>query len=127
VFQGGRGTLWSESVEMYRRGWAGFAHHVRYEVGDSSKVLFWHDVWCGELPLEILFPELFTIACDKDAWMKENMQIQNGNIHWNILFTRLVHDWEVDVVSRFFELLYSKSKVWKRGYNLLDSIEKEVI
>jgi hypothetical protein len=25
----------------------------------------------------------------------------------NILFTRPVHDWEVEVVSRFFELLYS--------------------
>jgi len=50
---------------------------------------------------------LFTIACGKDAWVEENMQIQNGNILWNILFTRLVHDWEVEVVSRFFELLYS--------------------
>jgi hypothetical protein len=62
-----------------RRGWAGFAHHVRYEVGDGSKVLFWHDMWCGKLPLKILFPELFTITCGKDAWVEENMQIQNGN------------------------------------------------
>jgi hypothetical protein len=56
-----------------RRGWDGFAHHVRYEVGYGSKVLFWRDVWCGELPLKILFLELFTIACGKDAWVKENM------------------------------------------------------
>jgi hypothetical protein len=27
-----------------RRGRAGFADHVRYEVGDGLKVLFWHDV-----------------------------------------------------------------------------------
>jgi hypothetical protein len=46
---------------------------VRYEVGYGSKVLFWRDVWCGELPLKILFLELFTIACGKDAWVKENM------------------------------------------------------
>jgi len=53
---------------------------VRYKVGDGSKVLFWHDVWCGELPLKVLFPELFTIGCGKDVWVEENMQIQNGNI-----------------------------------------------
>jgi len=35
------------------------------------------------------------------------MQFHNGNIHWNIIFTRPVHDWEVEVVSRFFEL-YSR-------------------
>jgi hypothetical protein len=38
---------------------------VRYEVGDGFKVLFWHDVWCEELPLKILFLELFTIACGR--------------------------------------------------------------
>ena len=38
------------------RGWDGFVHHVHF------KVLFWQDVWCGELPLKVLFPELFTIA-----------------------------------------------------------------
>jgi hypothetical protein len=65
--------------------------------------LFWHD-WCGDLPLKLLFPELFTIACGKDTWVEENMQRQNGNILWNILFTRPVHDWEVEVVSRFFEM-----------------------
>jgi hypothetical protein len=59
-----------------RKGWAGFANHVRYEVGDGSKVLFWHDVWCGEQPLKNLFPELFTIACDKDVWVAETMQVQ---------------------------------------------------
>jgi hypothetical protein len=70
-----------------RRGWDAFAAHVRYEVGDGSKVLFWHDVWCGDLPLKTLFPELFIIACGKDAWVEENMQIQNDTILWNILFT----------------------------------------
>lgn len=65
-------------------GWDGFAHHVRYGVGDGSKVLFWHDVRYGEIPLKNLFPELFTIVCGKDSWVEENMQTQNGNILWNI-------------------------------------------
>ena len=61
----------------------------------------------GELPLKILFPELYNIACNKDAWVEENMGISNGLIHWNVLFIRPVRGWEIDVVSRFFELLYS--------------------
>jgi hypothetical protein len=63
-----------------RRGCDAFAAHVRYAVGDGSKVLFWHDVLCGELPLKTLFPELFLIACGKNAWVEENMQRQNGTI-----------------------------------------------
>jgi hypothetical protein len=39
-----------------RRDCDAFAAHVRYEVGDCSRVLFWHDVWCGDLPLKFLFP-----------------------------------------------------------------------
>jgi hypothetical protein len=81
---------------------------VTYEVGDGSKVLFWHDVWYGEQPLKVSFLELFTIACGKDAWVADNMQLQNRNIHWNIIFARPVHDWEVQVVFGFFEVLYSQ-------------------
>jgi len=39
--------------------------------------------------------------------VEKNMQKQNDTILWNILFTRLVHDWEVEAVSRFFEMLYT--------------------
>ena len=39
-----------------RREWGGFANHVRYEVVDGFKVLFWHDVWCGEQPVKVSFP-----------------------------------------------------------------------
>ena len=34
---------------------------------DGCRVLFWHDVWRGELPLKILFLALFSIACTKEA------------------------------------------------------------
>jgi hypothetical protein len=34
----------------------------------------------------------------------DHLQFHNGNIHWNIVFTRLVHDWEGEVIFVFFEL-----------------------
>ena len=91
-----------------RKGWDTFKQYVRFEVGNGSRVLFGQDVWCGELPLKIVFPALFTIACAKEARVEENMVIVNGAIHWNVLFLRPVHDWELEEVSRFFEVLYSQ-------------------
>jgi hypothetical protein len=46
---------------MYKEGLGWFCNHVRYEVGDGSQVLFWHDVWCGEQPLKNIFLELFSL------------------------------------------------------------------
>jgi hypothetical protein len=53
---------------------------VRYDIGDSSKVLFWHDVCYGEHPLKLVYPELFYIACNKDVWVEEYMETLN-DIH----------------------------------------------
>ena len=53
---------------------------MRFEVGNGSHVSFWHDVWCGEMPLKNVFPALFTIACAKEARVEENMGIINGDI-----------------------------------------------
>jgi hypothetical protein len=112
-----RGGWWSKDVggpygvgvwKCIQRGWDNFKQHVRFEVGNDSRVLFWQDVGCGELPLKILFPALFNIACAKEAWVEENMDTLNGVIHWNIMFIRLVHDWELDEVLQFFEFLYSQ-------------------
>jgi hypothetical protein len=107
VFQGGSRALQSGSVEIYKEGWEVFSRFVIYEVGDGSKVRFWHDLWCGEQSLKISYSDLFSIARCKDAWVADHMQFRNGNLQWNIFFTRPVHDWEVDLVSSFFELLYS--------------------
>ena len=91
-----------------RRGWDTFKRYVRFEIGNGSGVLFWQDVWCREQPLMNVFLALFTIACAKEAWVEENMNSVNGAIHWNVLFIRPVHDWELEEVLRFFELLYSQ-------------------
>jgi hypothetical protein len=53
-----------------RRGWDSFKQYVRFEVGNGSQVLFWQNVWCGELPLKIVLPALFTIACAKMSYLR---------------------------------------------------------
>jgi hypothetical protein len=45
------------------------------------------------------------------------MQLQKGIIHWNVLFMCPAHDWEGDVVSRFFEL-YSQKVRYEGEYTI---------
>jgi hypothetical protein len=40
--------------------------------------------------LKVLFPELFRIARNKEAWVKDNILISNGAIHWSVPFFRAV-------------------------------------
>jgi hypothetical protein len=75
---------------------------IRRKVGDLF--LWKQSLW---KQIDPMFPDLFLIASSRDAWVEESMQRQNGTILWNILFTRPVLDWEVEDVSRFFEMLYS--------------------
>jgi hypothetical protein len=47
--------------------WDSFRRFINFEVGDGSKVIFWHDVWCGVTPLKEVFPDLFSITCNHTA------------------------------------------------------------
>jgi len=44
-----------------------FKSIVRFEVRNKAIVLFWHDMWCGDQPLTIQFPNLFRMECLRDA------------------------------------------------------------
>jgi hypothetical protein len=69
-------------------------------------------VWRSSL--EGIFPELFCLARNMDAIMADLRSVSNDMVHWDINFTRLVHDWEVDSVSSFFNVLYS-ARVGREG------------
>jgi hypothetical protein len=88
-------------------GWNNFKRHVRFDLGVGSKISFWEDVWCGEVSLKDTFPGLFSIAGLKEASIADNVERSNGVVQWNIVFTRLVHDWEVEILGSFYSRLYS--------------------
>jgi hypothetical protein len=80
---------------------------VRLEVGDGYNVRFWHDLWCGDRPLKLCYLVLFSIARFKDAWVVDILSMVDGVAHWNVVFTRLAQDWEVEMVISLYERLYS--------------------
>ena len=49
------------------KGWESFRPHFSFEVGDGSTISFWHNCWCGDRPLKLLFLDLFNLAADTNA------------------------------------------------------------
>ena len=93
--------------KFIRSRWDTFSEFVSFEVGHSSLIRFWDDVWCIEEPLKFVYPELYCIACVKDAPVADFVQFHGNAMHWEVTFTRLVRDWEMESTSSFLELLYS--------------------
>jgi hypothetical protein len=44
------------------REWCVLFSHTRLDSRDGSKIIFWEDVWCGEVTLKETFPGLYNIA-----------------------------------------------------------------
>jgi hypothetical protein len=88
-------------------GGSNLKRHFRFDPGVGSRISFWEDVWCGERSLKDTFSGLFSIARFRKASIVENMEWSNSAIQWNIVFTRLIHDWEVEVLASFYRCLYS--------------------
>ena len=81
---------------------------MHFEVKDGSRVLFWHDVWCGDRSLKTQFPNLFRMARHKNA-MVHDMIFWNGDVyHWNLTFVRSLNDWEEGSIYSLLALLASK-------------------
>ena len=66
-------------------------------------------MWCGGIPLKDLFLELYRITRDKDAFVAKHLRIRNDKIHWEMDFICSIHDWELESISTFLDLLYSVS------------------
>jgi hypothetical protein len=57
--------------------------------------------------LKLCFLVLFSIARNKDARVADNLVVQNGVTQCNVIFTRPVQDWKVEMVLSLFEQLSS--------------------
>ena len=49
---------------------------------------------------------MFSIARFKEASIADNVERSSDSILWNIQFTRLIHDWEVEELASFYRCLY---------------------
>ena len=59
-----------------------FKSLVHFEVKDGSRVLFWHDVWCGDRSLKTQFTSLFRMARHKNATVHDVIS-WNGDVEFD--------------------------------------------
>ena len=91
-------------------------------MGNGDRVKFWSNVWCGESTLKGDFPDLFSIAANKEADVADYLMIRNGNIHWEVTFEQNLQDWEMESLTSFLDRIYSASLNdvlavrWKIGF-----------
>jgi hypothetical protein len=55
--------------------------------------------------LKEAFPMLFSIPCHTEGLVVDHVQFSNDLSQWNVSYIKLVHDWEVELVTLFFNLL----------------------
>lgn len=51
--------------------WAGIKSRSHFTVGNERGVKLWKVLWCEDLPLKEVFPNLFSITSNKDGWVAE--------------------------------------------------------
>ena len=98
--------LWRSISE----GWETFAKHFSFVVGDGSRILFWHDKWIGDVPLKILYPQLFLCSANKEACISEVLSppVGDNNRVWSLRFQREFNDWELAASYSFLHFIQTR-------------------
>ena len=87
--------------------WSSFSSHILFDIGDGSRVKFWHDQWCGESSLAVRYPALFRFCRNKEASVAELILFANGVLFWDVSFFRGVHVRDLEALSDFMESIYA--------------------
>lgn len=89
-----------------------FHEGLSLKVGDGSWVKFWRDAWCGGRALRLDFPDLFDLAIDPLSLVAANYSVNGGDIVWNPIFRKNLHDWEIPRVLELLIKLQAKHRSW---------------
>ena len=71
-----------------------FAQSIRYQVGNGENVSFWHDVWVGNNPLVIQFPDLYKCAKNRKARVRDYLDTNGSKQLWGPIFKRNLFETE---------------------------------
>ena len=65
--------------------------------------------WSGDCTLKEAFPEFYYISKARESSIAEVMCFFVGRIHWDAQFCRPMHDWELESLVFFMNIVYSSS------------------
>jgi hypothetical protein len=55
----------------------------------------------------VRFPELYRLVSHPNALIQDLMILDGTSHLWDVSFIRLVHDWELESVADFLDVIYS--------------------
>lgn len=68
-------------------------------MGDGEKTKFWTDNWIGEeLCLSEIFPRLFSLEVNKEAFVSDRVVKRHGVSEFNWVWRRERFEWESDLI-----------------------------
>jgi hypothetical protein len=59
--------------------WHHFSNHIRLIPGDGSRISFWGEAWCGNVPLLEVYPASYSLASNKEASIADNFDSVSGS------------------------------------------------
>lgn len=65
-------------------------------------------MWHGDYPLKEAFPKFYSIIRAREALVAKIMCFSNGRPYWDVQFSRPVHDWELESLASFMDMIYSR-------------------
>ena len=74
-----------------------FFSQIMYNVGEGCHVSFWHNPWCGPIPLKEFFPAMFAYSLSKEAWVSDLVistylllkEVEGVGIYFSIMVLRI--------------------------------------
>lgn len=69
-----------------------FKGYLRIELGNGSKTKFWKAKWCGENPIQRVYPLVFFLAVDPDALVQDYLDFDSNPHFWRPILRRQVFD-----------------------------------
>ncbi|CAJ2628200.1 unnamed protein product [Trifolium pratense] len=74
-------------------------------LGDGACTGFWYDKWMGGDLLCTKFPRLFSLSLQKQATVRELVEVDGDRKTWNFLWRRSLFIWEEESVNQLLALL----------------------
>ena len=119
--------VWKEILKESAWCW----DNMVFKVGKGNKIRFWIDPWCGNNVLSQGFPDLFSMAAQRNVTVEEYWDQNLGQGGWNLRLLRDFNDWELGLVGNLLVELRNyrvtveeDSILWKEGADGLFKVKK---
>ena len=96
-------NVWRDIMQIRERQpllFEAFIENAKLRVGDGSSIMFWKDVWLGNISFQSLFPTLFRILCNKSETLGDVLARFEDLQSWDFLFRRPLLDRESEELTK---------------------------